>query len=411
MDTSVSTPPTENTVAPVPPIVTDSSTTMTSEPEIVQITDISIVDIDPNQQLPPEVVKPDELILGIGSANNLFQTSTDVRGFSISAISKNNKSSVDELGILAIDDISGKVDGIAPGQPGYLKAVVDKSILISSFLNNSFLSKDKQEIGLDPNRIYELIKVNNGSLADAVQQINNGQTPTNIQFSLPDVNGNSPIKITSNSTNDGYVVSANNDDLVLAVTKLSSVTPNQPIGTKSQRLVEGRTIDLTDFTNENLTVDLKTTSDAAYKNNIGFYAVEDEIGTIKTTTGNFVKPGDPTYATEAIKNAIANAGLHLGKTDSKANQAITGGKIYAPVLVAQGDLNDFLSKNSTNAGDGNVVHAYFNYISANPDQLDHFRVLGSNTFGVEDTFGGGDKDYNDLVVQMTIKSDAQITLI
>jgi hypothetical protein len=36
-------------------------------------------------------------------------------------------------------------------------------------------------------------------------------------------------------------------------------------------------------------------------------------------------------------------------------------------------------------------------------QADHFRFLGSNTFGVEDVLGGGDHDLNDIVINMTLK--------
>jgi hypothetical protein len=172
------------------------------------------------------------------------------------------------------------------------------------------------------------------------------------------------------------------------------------IGSKSQTLAEGRTIDLTDYAGKILKVDTTTKGDAAYSNNIGFYAVQDSIGTIKLGNGTTLKPGDANYATEAVKSAV----LRAAKIDSKSNQNITGGGIYAPVVVAQGTLDDFVSKNPTNGGEGKDIHAYFNYIGANPDKFDHFRLIGTNTFGVEDLYGGGDKDYNDLVVNMNVKT-------
>jgi Domain of unknown function (DUF4114) len=191
------------------------------------------------------------------------------------------------------------------------------------------------------------------------------------------------------------------NELVLNVVSLSTNTPNLPIGTKSQGLAAaGRTIDLSDYLGQTLKADLITTSSAAYKNHIGFYAVQDAIGTIKLTDGTSLKPGDANYAVEAIKNAVFQA----TQTDSKLNQEIAGGKIYAPVVVAQGTLADFVSKNPTNGGDGNAIHAYFDYIGANPDKFDHFRLLGNNSFGVEDQYGGGDKDFNDLGVNMNFKS-------
>jgi Domain of unknown function (DUF4114) len=175
------------------------------------------------------------------------------------------------------------------------------------------------------------------------------------------------------------------------------------IGAKSQGLVQGRVIDLTDYAGKAFTADIKTQGDAAYNNNIGFYVVQDAIGTIQLADGTTLKPGDSNYAIEAIKNALSHT-LQAGKNDLKLDQAIAGGLIYAPVVVAQGSLTDFVSKNPSNGGEGNAIHAYFNYVSANPDQLDHFRLTGTNTFGVEDQFGGGDKDFNDLVVNMNIKT-------
>ena len=72
-------------------------------------------------------------------------------------------------------------------------------------------------------------------------------------------------------------------------------------------------------------------------------------------------------------------------------------------MVAQGSLTDFVSKNPSNGGGANDIHAYFNFIGANSDNTDHFKLLANNTFGVEDMYGGGDRDFNDIVVTMNVK--------
>ncbi len=339
-------------------------------------------------------------ILGINLDKNLFTTDTSGNGFGISAFSQKPGSKVNEIGIVEIDDFTGKVGGIAPGTTGYLQALLGRAKPIFSTLDGSFFNPAKREISLDASKTYEFFQVQDGSIAQVQQQIADGKTPTNILFALPDANGNSPIKVTSNSTNDGYQVSVNNDQLVLNVTKLDGVGVNTPIGSKSQDLAQGRTLDLTDFGGQTLKVDITTTSSAAYNNNIGFYAVEDAIGSILLANGTMLKPGDPNYATEAIKSAV----LQASKTDSKLNQDIVGGKIYAPVVVAQGSLTDFVNKNPSNGGGANDIHAYFNYIGANPDRTDHFRLIGNNTFGVEDLYGGGDRDFNDLVITASFKA-------
>lgn len=194
-----------------------------------------------------------------------------------------------------------------------------------------------------------------------------------------------------------------NDGLVLNLVNLNNATPSSAIGSKSQGLAEGRTIDLSDYTGQSVKADITTKSDAAYTNNIGFYIVEDSIGTIKLADGSTLKPSDANYAVEAIKNALSNS-LQATQTDTKLAQDIIGGRIYAPVVVAQGTLTDFVSKNPTNSGDASMIHAYFNYVSANSDKVDHFKLLGNNTFGVEDMYGGGDRDFNDLVVNMNVKT-------
>jgi Domain of unknown function (DUF4114) len=191
----------------------------------------------------------------------------------------------------------------------------------------------------------------------------------------------------------------------LAVTGTTVVNPPSTtvIGTKGQSATQ-RTIDLTDYTGT-LKTDVTTKGDAAYTNNIGFYVVQDAIGTIKLANNTTLKPGDANYAVEAVKSAL----LLAGKNDSKPDQNIAGGSIYAPVVVAQGSLAEFVSKNPTNGGGSNQIHAYFNYLGANTDGFDHFRRTGDNVFAVEDQFGGGDKDFNDLVVTMNVKQPAVVT--
>jgi Putative Ig domain/FG-GAP-like repeat/Cadherin-like/Domain of unknown function (DUF4114)/WD40-like Beta Propeller Repeat len=414
-----STPPkaTESTPpnATIPKVVTPEVLIPTTVVEPIIEPVIETVPIKNNNPAPnernPIISNPDSAanlsnlsIPGIAVENNLFKTSATTKGFGISAVSQKATNKVNEIGIFAVDDASGKIGSIAPGTPEYLKAALDIAKPIFTSLAGDFLNKVNQEFSIDPNKTYQFFEIQDGSIADARQQISNGKSPTNLLFSIPDSKGNSPIKVTNNSNNDGYQISVNSDELVLNVVKLVGANVNSPIGTKSQSAPEGRTIDLTDYAGQTLKADITTTSSAAYSNNVGFYAVEDAIGTIKLADGSFVKPGDANYAIEAIKSALTNS-LQAGKTDSQVNINIGGGKIYAPVVVSQSTLANFAATNPTNSGFSNV-HAYFNYIGANSDKVDHFRLIGNNTFGVEDIYGGGDRDFNDLVVNMNVKTAA-----
>ncbi len=125
------------------------------------------------------------------------------------------------------------------------------------------------------------------------------------------------------------------------------------------------------------------------------YEVEDEKGTL----ANGLKPTDEGYAEAAIRSAVLSTRF---TSQADTSLSVAGGKILAPVVVANGTFENFLNQNPTNKADGGI-HAYFNFIGANTDKVDHFRLLGDNKFGVEDLYGGGDRDFNDLVFQMKIK--------
>jgi hypothetical protein len=225
--------------------------------------------------------------------------------------------------------------------------------------------------------------------------------PTALPIDNIGVLGITDLSLLADSATPAALVTA--PVLVTAPTVLNVVQLDIAIGSKSQGLAQGHTIDLTDYTGNALKADITTTSSAAYTNNIGFYVVEDAIGTIKLADGSTLKPGDANYAVEAIKNALTNS-LQAAQADTKLGQDLVGGRIYAPVVIAQGSLTDFVTKNPNNGGGANDIHAYFNYTGANSDNTDHFKFLGNNTFGVEDMYGGGDLDFNDIVVNMNIKT-------
>jgi VCBS repeat-containing protein len=137
----------------------------------------------------------------------------------------------------------------------------------------------------------------------------------------------------------------------------------------------------------------KVSASAAYDNYGGFYTVDDATGKI-----GGLKPSDTGYAAAALKRAV----LSIHKTDTSGIYQLEGGQLLAPFLVANGNVSDFLSKNASNAA-GNLPHAYFNFIDANPDKIEHMRSTGSNRYDCEDMFGGGDKDFNDFTLQLTVK--------
>ena len=43
---------------------------------------------------------------------------------------------------------------------------------------------------------------------------------------------------------------------------------------------------------------------------------------------------------------------------------------------------------------------FFAFEAANSDGISHIKTLGNNIFGLEDLYGGGDLDYDDIVVRL-----------
>ena len=47
---------------------------------------------------------------------------------------------------------------------------------------------------------------------------------------------------------------------------------------------------------------------------------------------------------------------------------------------------------------------YFAFAAANADGLAHYTAFGANGWGVEDIIGGGDHDYDDMIVRFNLNS-------
>ncbi len=157
-------------------------------------------------------------------------------------------------------------------------------------------------------------------------------------------------------------------------------------------------------------IDSKVSADAAYFNYGGFYTIDDANGTVTdSASGKAYKPSDLGYATAALKRAVVT----IAKTESSGSYQLASGQLLAPYLVAEGNITDFINNNPTNAA-GNKPHAYFNFVDANPDtNSDGSKVVhvqssilanGTKQYAFEDFFGGGDRDFNDFVLQLNLKA-------
>ncbi|MGK7928010.1 MAG: FG-GAP-like repeat-containing protein [Spirulina sp.] len=136
--------------------------------------------------------------------------------------------------------------------------------------------------------------------------------------------------------------------------------------------------------------------EANFQNTVGFYRIDDGGGSV----GGFV-PGDSGYARAAIANRVRDLALDTNNLAiSTFHGILEGNALYAPFIIVNGTIEAFLNLNGGNNTSARIA-AYFVYPEANRDGVDHIRLLGNNTFGFEDLSGGGDRDYNDVIFQVT----------
>jgi hypothetical protein len=123
--------------------------------------------------------------------------------------------------------------------------------------------------------------------------------------------------------------------------------------------------------------------EANYDSITGFYRTLDSSGSVRTASGLVLRPEDVGYASEAIRteNRVDSlSGMSIGnkQTSSKAI-ALSETSFLAPFAQVNGNT-------------------FFGFAAANTDKINHFRVLGTNMFGLEDMLGGGDRDFDDNVL-------------
>jgi Domain of unknown function (DUF4114) len=288
-----------------------------------------------------------------------------------------------EMGAFIVDDEQGRINGILPGAAGYLAAAMSKSQAIGGAATN-------RPLDFPAGSRLGFYLVQDGTTAQIKADLAAGKTPTRpVFFQTGNTDGSEHLKITQSGNSVTFawedMVGGGGDrdfnDLVINAT-LSGV--NVP-GAQS-------TIDLRDISGVKA-ASVTVGGSSSYDNFIGFYRVDDASGKIGT-----LDPSDAGYAQAALGRNV----ILYNKTAGNATPTIEGGGILAPYIIANGTIQSFLASNPTNQGSGNLPHAYFGFIGANPDKIQHVQLLGDNKFGFEDTFGGGDRDFNDAIAQIRV---------
>lgn len=302
------------------------------------------------------------------------------------------KTSIDALGVFVVDDSEGRIDGLLPGQDGYLEAALSQGKTIFSVLPDNFIP--------NPNRILENIQ---GQFL-SFYLIQNGTTDE----VLANPNAQSKVRLNTfsitNLENDQFQIAFeddlgdSNNDFVLT---LGLTKEDPPIGTQLQGQQESELADLRNFVGQQVQIDIPVIeSEAGYNNTVGFYQVENEKGrVIDPITGLAFNPGEVGYTQAALRNS-QQLGISFTDEEDSISGVLPGGHLYAPFLIADHNLAETLASfDSSDLNTNNEISVYFTYLEANWDKIDHVRLLSDNTWGFEDLPDGGDLDFNDLVIQ------------
>jgi len=140
--------------------------------------------------------------------------------------------------------------------------------------------------------------------------------------------------------------------------------------------------------------------EASYNNELGFFRVDDTNFAI-----NGLHPGDSGYLTAAFSRAyiVFPSGSDAFTSDFSLN--FDSGDIIAFFIIQDNTLANFLASNPSN--DPNKLPlAFFSIDKLNPDNVDHFMGYQNTTtnltqFGFEDLTNGGDRDYDDVVYNIS----------
>jgi hypothetical protein len=331
-----------------------------------------------------------------------FGGNPEAIGLAISLTSKPSQTfpnTVNEIGIIFVDDAEGTVNGIKVGQAGYVEAALKRGRTAFSVLSDAFAPNPSRLIDgfASSDRFFSFYLIKN-STRDAV--LNSPSTLQNQVLFGRNGSGDTGAVSAKNLLGGRLAVDfrdPSNPSAAIASIAVSMTDDFRPIGADLQD--DRELMDLSLLTGKTVGISFPVVaSDAAFNNTVGFYRLENESGAVRDPfTGTVINPGESGYALAAVRNG-QQFGISLGRNDSGLSGNLTGGFLYAPYIIANSTVNNVISSG------GSGANVYFAYLGANPNKADHVRLLGDNTWGFEDLPNLGDADYNDIVIKASLRT-------
>lgn len=288
-----------------------------------------------------------------------------------------------EIGVVVVDDAIGTIDGLAPGDPGYTEAALARcAVLFSPVPDNADFVSEYSSVSTRSfisGSYVSFFSVSGGTVDSFLRGGSGSVSFTNIR------------QVDTTTTNFSLEI----EGLDINATQVSTA----PIGVGFQGVSQAEIIDLTSLTAA-VNVTFTIQREAALDSIVGFYRIDDVSGQIKDNAGNAVSAGVTTeYIQTALNNRISDISLSVeNRSVTTVTSTLEAGQMIAPFIVVGGKIEELLDADA-----GNDPAIYLPFLGANADATDHIRLLGNNVFGFEDLAGGGDQDFDDMVLEVAFE--------
>ncbi|MCZ8125422.1 MAG: DUF4114 domain-containing protein [Microcystis sp. LE19-114.1B] len=286
-----------------------------------------------------------------------------------------------EVGFFLVDALGG-VEGIAPGEEGFAEAALSSSSRQTLF-NSGNQAGNWREFTVAGGSRLGFYVIQNDTSANWLENNRQNQGQSGLAFfSLKGANPDNFDHSQSSHLDRGIWrfnwedLTAGGDqdfnDVVFNIAQAGIVLP----GDKGQQVP--------------LTVEA-VSQDNTFPNEMGYYLVDTPDGEI-----NGIKPGDQGYLDAALSGDRHQVIFASGKGFDSKTFNVPSGKYLGWYLVANGTTEQAIAKGE------NAPPVFFSYAAANEDGLNHVHAQqDSQTWAWEDFWGGGDRDFDDLVFRFS----------
>lgn len=297
-----------------------------------------------------------------------------------------------EIGVFRVEDAEGRVAGLLPGERGYAEAAVRAARLV---FGSRTPSGATQQLVFSGGDRLGFVLIQNATMTRFLErnpQNALGRGPLAF-FSFAAANPDGFDHLRISHLPDGTVLYAWEDETGGGDQDFNDVVFR--VGAKGSRAL--REENGTGLGERQARFTLLSRS-AAFANELGMFLVDDEHGRI----GN-LRPGDSGYLQAALapdrRTVLFSPQQQAGAT---ATRDLPLGAMFGIYVVSNGTTEQILAHNPQNHAGKRRPNVFFSFVQANPDGIDHFRWLNSTDVGVEDKYGGGDRDYDDLIFRVEI---------